>query len=89
MISTTIYYLQGGSTNLAPLFKCQYHQQYSLKPQQAWCQIKALVLYFPGMSLDTSFCVLTKKSWMEKSMGNLLMAISNSSLCSGKELSDR
>ena len=29
--------LQGGSTNLAPLFKCPDLQQYNLKPHQAWC----------------------------------------------------
>ena len=32
-----------------------YLQQYSLKPLQDWCQMKALVLFFPVMSLDMRF----------------------------------
>lgn len=33
-------------------FKSQYIQQYVLKSHQVWCQIKAWVLNFLGMSLD-------------------------------------
>ena len=55
LIQVQKMHIQVRSTNLEPLFKCLYLQQKSLKPHQAWCRMKALVLCFPGMSLDMRF----------------------------------
>ena len=46
---------------------CLREMRHSLKPHQAGCQMKALVLYFPEMSLDMRFGLklsdICKKTW--------------------------
>ena len=47
--------LQARLNKFVPFLKGPYLKQQSLKLHQDWCQMKALVLFFPVMSLDMRF----------------------------------
>ena len=51
LLYTLLYTTTGCIDKPRAPFKSHYIQQYGLKSHQAWCQMKALVLYFLGMSL--------------------------------------